>query len=130
MGGPQPNDLKQGEPASRFRGGGRHGGELIEARFQEAELKRSDLACIVACRLALGSVGRDQYRLALVQVGYGSDDLVQVSFLYAPTSARGLGIMPSLHGEDMPRFHFDRKGLMEPGSSLTRSFLAVTCEPK
>merc|ERR1711920_1088475 len=115
MGGPQPIDLKQGEPASRFRRGGRHGGELIEARFQEAELKRGDLACFVACRLALGSVGREQYRLALVQVGYGSDDLVQMSFLYAPTSARGLGIIPSLHGEDMPRFHVDRKGLSEPG---------------
>jgi len=60
-------------------------------------LKRSDVACAVVFRLALGSVGREQYRLALVQVGYGSDDLVQMSFLYVPTSTFGLGI-PSLHG--------------------------------
>merc|ERR1711972_416151 len=101
MGGPQPNDLKQGESASGFRWGAGYGGELVEARCQEAELKRIDLACMVACRLVLGSVGREQYRLALVQVGFGSDDLVPMSFLYMPTSTRGLGI-PSSQGEDNP----------------------------
>merc|ERR1711972_621767 len=128
MGGPQPNDLKQGEPASRFRGGGRHGGELIEARFQEAELKRSDLACIVACRLLLGSVSREQYRMALVQVGHGSDAIVQMRSLSAPASTLGL-CSPSLLGEGMPRIHLFGKGLAEPVSLLTRTCLVVTCEP-
>merc|ERR1712039_242346 len=95
---------------------------------KKTQLNRSDLACIVVCRLVLGSVSREQYTTALVQVGHGSDAIVQMRFLSAPASTLGL-CSPSLLGEGMPRIIFFGKGLAEPVSLLTRTCLVVTCEP-
>merc|ERR1712113_785014 len=109
-------------------GGGGHGGELIEARLQEAELKRSDLACSVACRLALGSAGREQYRLALVQLGpwlrRSCSDLLSLR-----TDLHVWPRHPLSAWEDLPRIHLAEKGLTKPVATLACPSLAVTCEP-